>query len=68
MITTLQIFPGRKKIRTAEEFENYFNIKSIGEEQHCSATNKRQSVKKSFEDVPSSWDWREHNGVSPVKN
>jgi len=53
---------------TDEEFENYFNIKSIGEEQHCSATNKRQSVKKSFEDAPSSWDWREHNGVSPVKN
>lgn len=53
---------------TDEEFENYFNIKSIGEEQHCSATDKRQSVKKSFEEVPSSWDWREHNGVSPVKN
>ena len=53
---------------TDEEFENYFNIKSIGEEQHCSATDKRQSVKKSFEDAPSSWDWREHNGVSPVKN
>ena len=53
---------------TDEEFENYFYIKSIGEEQHCSATDKRQSVKKSFEEVPSSWDWREHNGVSPVKN
>jgi hypothetical protein len=53
---------------THEEFITYFNIKSIGDDQHCSATDKRQSVKRSFEEAPASWDWREHNGVSPVKD
>ena len=36
-------------------------------EQHCSATDKRQSVRKVGE-PDASYDWREHKGVSPVKN
>lgn len=55
---------------TEEEFVAYFNIKSLGADQACSATNKRMSVSKGFKNVKdaSHWDWRDHNGVSPVKN
>ena len=54
---------------TEEEFNRHFNLKE-GEEQNCSATDQRQSVKKNvkFEDLPSTWDWRTVGGVSPVKN
>ena len=54
---------------TEEEFRAHFYLDQIKEEQHCSATDKRQSVKKSnIADAPSFWDWRDHNGVSPVKD
>jgi len=41
-----------------------------GEAQHCSATDKRMSVNKNikFAERAENWDWRENNGVSPVKN
>ena len=54
-----------------EEFMAYFRMSTTpNEEQHCSATHERQEVEKkvAFEDMPESWDWREHGGVSPVKN
>ena len=51
---------------TDEEFSAHFNLDKVNEEQHCSATN-RQGV-KAVNEVPEDWDWRAHNGVSPVKN
>merc|ERR1719183_2265563 len=35
--------------------------------QNCSAT-KSETKALELDDVPDSWDWRDHNGVSPVKN
>jgi cathepsin H len=52
-----------------QEFKDYFHLKenTVRAEQHCSATDQRQSVRKVGEpDV--AYDWREHQGVSPVKN
>ena len=51
-----------------EEFRAHYQIKELGveAEQHCSATG-RQSVAK-VTDLPTTWDWRDHNGVSPVKD
>jgi len=49
-----------------EQFKQHFKI---GAPQDCSATNKKKSNKKvNLEELPKSWDWRDHNGVSPVKN
>jgi cathepsin H len=55
---------------TEEDFFNHFHLTNKGDEQNCSATDKRQSVNKKvkFEDIPSTWDWRTVGGVSPVKN
>ena len=56
---------------TNEEFVAHYNIKmndGVSEPQHCSATNKRMSVAKHSLDRDGAWDWRKHNGVSPVKN
>lgn len=48
---------------SSEEFMNLFTIK---EPQNCSAT---KSVSfRNRKQVPESFDWREHGGVSPVKN
>jgi len=48
-----------------EQFKRHFKI---GAPQDCSATNKKKSVKKiELEELPKFWDWRDHNGVSPVK-
>lgn len=51
---------------TDEEFTAHFNLKQIQEDQHCSATS-RDSI-EALGEVPSEWNWREHAGVSPVKN
>jgi len=57
---------------TEKEFQDYFNLKETGwgEDQHCSATDNRMSVEKkiNFADQGPHFDWREHHGVSPVKN
>jgi cathepsin H len=55
---------------TEEEFFLHFHLNNKGDEQNCSATDKRQSVNKKVkvEDIPSTWDWRSVGGVSPVKN
>jgi len=55
---------------THEEFADYFHLDDISEEQHCSATEGRQSIKKNVDEgmMPRAWDWRRHGGVSPVKN
>jgi cathepsin H len=59
---------------TEKEFDDHFHLslsqKSTGDPQSCSATDKRMSVAvpNGMAPRPDSWDWREHNGVSPVKN
>lgn len=54
---------------TDEELRNYFKLDKTGvrEEQHCSAT-KGPLMDPTQVSYPASWDWREHDGVSPVKN
>lgn len=54
-----------------QEFKDYYKIKALlKEDQHCSATKKGDTSEKPKppKPAPASWDWREHNGVSPVKN
>jgi cathepsin H len=55
---------------TEQEFKNYFNLNknTLRTEQHCSATDKRQSVRRKVGEPDASFDWRGHGGVSPVKN
>lgn len=53
---------------TNEEFIDYFKLdKTRRAEQHCSAT-KGPHKDMSQVDIPAAWDWREHKGVTPVKN
>lgn len=52
---------------TEAEFNEHFGIlNGISDPQHCSATSQRMSVAKKGRE--SAWDWRDHKGVSPVKN
>jgi len=54
---------------TDEEFNQYFNM--IKSPQFCSATEHTPTdFPRNFElnEIPATWDWREHNGVTPVKN
>lgn len=53
---------------THGEFLDLFSMKNVNEDQHCSATHERQNVDKIVAAVPDTWDWRDHNGVSPVKD
>ena len=52
---------------TDEQFRAHFNLDAVNEDQHCSATENRQSVEQ-LADEPDAYDWRCHGGVSPVKN
>lgn len=54
---------------TDQEFMDYYklNKNTVREDQHCSATQGPVKDQSQI-DAPESWDWREHDGVSPVKN
>jgi len=52
---------------TDEEFKKHFNLKAVGADQDCSAT-QNDALYESVGDIPESWDWRAKDGVSPVKN
>jgi cathepsin H len=54
---------------TDEEFMRFYNVKNgVKAPQNCSATNHHSVAKPSNLGRDSFWDWRDHNGVSPVKN
>ena len=51
---------------TPQEAKAYYNLKG---DQNCSATNTAETTLYAAPSaVPASWDWRDHNGVSPVKD
>lgn len=52
---------------TDEQFNAHFHLDAVNEEQHCSATEGRVSL-NAVADEPDEYNWREHSGVSPVKN
>jgi cathepsin H len=52
-----------------DQFNEHFNLDTVNEDQHCSATDKRMSVAETkFGAIPEFWDWRDHKGSTPVKN
>lgn len=54
---------------TQEEFKDYYHIYS--EEQHCSATHGVGDAPRPMipqDEVPDYYDWREHDGVTSVKD
>lgn len=58
---------------TDEELVEYFKLDKKGAraEQHCSATQgpyMPHAMVAHHHDLPRHWDWREHRGVTPVKN
>ena len=50
---------------THEEVIKFYNLKG---DQNCSATNKNEIEVHTTNSNPTNWDWRDHNGVSPVKD
>jgi cathepsin H len=55
---------------TFEQLSEHFHLKENEEnaEQNCSATRSSPLTASGANDVPSSWDWSDHGGVSPVKD
>lgn len=52
-----------------EEVKDYYNMDSVQIlSQDCSATSEKETRLKDNDDIPDSWNWRENNGVSPVKD
>ncbi|CDW75397.1 cysteine proteinase aalp [Stylonychia lemnae] len=53
---------------TAEEVYRYYNLKAQAE-QVCSATSSAaKDLSQALKSTPEAYDWREHNGVTPVKD
>ena len=50
---------------SSTEFKQYYNI--VKDPQNCSAT-KRDKAVRSSDTAPDFWDWRDHDGVTPVKD
>jgi len=53
---------------TNDEFMSYYNLQVP--QQDCSATHTPSKNLKNLlaVEVPDTWDWRDHNGVTPVKD
>lgn len=54
-----------------DEFFDYYNLDEVQAEQKCSATNKKvesKDISQILKEIPASFDWRDHNGVTPVKD
>ena len=61
----------RHSAQTFAEVKAYYNMDAVNAhaKQNCSATKREDGLKApELEDVPDSWNWRDHNGVSPVKD
>ena len=61
----------RHSAMTYQEVKDYYNMDKVNDhaKQNCSATKREEgSTYTPLEDVPDSWNWRDHNGVSPVKD
>jgi cathepsin H len=54
---------------TDKEFSDYYMMDKtkLKEDQHCSATHG-PLMDESQINIPKDWDWRQHGGVTPVKN
>lgn len=50
---------------TDEKFEDYYNL---GAPQNCSATASEEILTSGPDNVPSAWDWRDQDRVTPVKD
>ena len=57
---------------TFAEFDDHYNLteNNLNAPQECSATNRSSPLTQGEEntDVPDSWNWQQHGGVSPVKD
>ena len=56
---------------TFQEVKDFYNMDKVNEKakQNCSATKRAEGeVFTPSDDVPDTWNWQEHNGVSPVKD
>ena len=61
----------RHSAQTFREIKDFYNMDAVNEnaKQNCSATKSEDGTKAlELEDVPDTWNWRDHNGVSPVKD
>ena len=61
----------RHSAMTFQEVKDYYNMDKVNEKakQNCSATKRAEGeFYTPLEDTPDSWNWQEHNGVSPVKD
>ena len=61
----------RHSAMTHQEVKDYYKMDKVNDhaKQNCSATKRTEGeVYEPLGDTPDSWDWREHNGVSPVKD
>merc|ERR1711934_9231 len=56
---------------TYQEVKDYYNMDKVNDhaKQNCSATKREEgSTYTAIKDAPDAWNWRDHNGVSPVKD
>ena len=55
---------------THQEFRDYYHL--VGANQECSATyhpaDNETNYSSILKDMPTSWDWRDYNAVTPVKD
>jgi cathepsin H len=61
----------RHSAQTFDEIKDFYNMDAVNvvAKQNCSATEREDGSKAlELEDVPATWNWRDHNGVSPVKD
>jgi cathepsin H len=61
----------RHSAMSYQELKDYYKMDKVNDhaKQNCSATKRANGESYApLGDVPDTWNWREHNGVSPVKD
>ena len=62
----------RHSAMTYQEVKDFYSMDKVNDhaKQNCSATKREEGTTYTpiGDDAPASWNWREHNGVSPVKD